>query len=276
MAAKRYDPSDTDSDVRYARWVAALEAGDEAELLEATMAIPTLKSRVLDEYFAVDGDDLETPGRRAMEQRLIVLLSEVRPREAARIRELRKARQRRHDRTTRIERTVELPAKCARCGGKLQDVKPTGRPRIYCTPACRKAEYEDRRAHRDGAVKVQVVEKVVTEVRERRIEVPHPRSDCIKAVFADDDILVEVIWALIDEVRDRSKEAFSPDQPRFWDLYNNVEVLYEALVKRAGAGERLPVPSPAPTNRYRRNLELMTRRCTTLPADRQGGVDLTS
>lgn len=32
MAAKRYDPSDTDFDVRYARWVAALEAGDEAEL----------------------------------------------------------------------------------------------------------------------------------------------------------------------------------------------------------------------------------------------------
>lgn len=76
------------------------------------------------------------------------------------------------DRTTRIERTVELPTKCARCGNKLKDVKPTGRPRIDCSPACRKAAYEDRRAHRDGAVKVQVVERVVTDVRERRVDVP--------------------------------------------------------------------------------------------------------
>lgn len=167
MATKRDDPSETGFDARYARWIAALQSGDEAELLEATTAIPTLSSRVLDEYFAVEGDDLETPGRREMEQRLIVLLREVRPREAARIRELRKARQRRRDRTTRIDRTVELPTKCVRCGGKLQDVKPTGRTRVYCTPACRKAAYEDRRAHRDGAVQVQVVERRVTEVRTR-------------------------------------------------------------------------------------------------------------
>jgi len=75
--------------------------------------------------------------------------------------------------------------------------------------------------------------KVVTEVRERRIEVPHPRSDCIRAVFDDDDILVDVIWALIDQVRDESQAAFGPDQARFWDLYNNVGVLYEAILKRA-------------------------------------------
>lgn len=124
---------------------------------------------------------------------------------------------------------MELPTKCARCGGKLKDVKPTGRPRIYCSPACRKAAYEDRRAHRDGAVQVQVVERVVTEVRERRIDVPHPRSECIREVFANDDALVNVIWALIEAVRGGDDPAFSPDQPRFWDLYNNVEVLYEAL-----------------------------------------------
>ena len=100
MATKRYDPSDTGFDARYARWVAALESGDEAELLEATMAIPTLSSRVLDEYFAVEGDDLETPRRRVMEQRLTVLLSEVRPRDAARLRELRTARQRRRGPTS--------------------------------------------------------------------------------------------------------------------------------------------------------------------------------
>ena len=232
MATKRYDPTEADFEARYARWVSALESGDEAELLEATMAIPTLNSRVLDEYFAVEGDDLDTPGRREMEQRLIVLLSEVRPREAARIRELRKARQRRRDRITRIERTVELPTKCARCGGKLQDVKSTGRPRVYCTPACRKAAYEDRRAHRDGAVKVQVVERRVTEVREREIEVPHPRSDCVKAVLSDDDEMLAVIWTLTALVRDVSRKEYDPGQPRFRWLKHHAEALVQALAER--------------------------------------------
>lgn len=232
MATKRHDPTDMGFDARYARWVAALEFGDEAELLEATMAIPTLNGRVLDEYFAVGGDDLDTPGRRKMEQRLIVLLSEVRPREAARIRELRKARQRRRDRTTRIERTVELPTKCARCGSKLHDVKPTGRPRVYCTPACRKAAYEDRRAHRDGAVQVQVVERRVTEVREREIEVPHPRSDCVKAVLADDDEMFAVIWTLTALVRDVSRKEYDLGQPRFRWLKHHAEALVQALAER--------------------------------------------
>ena len=170
-----------------------------------------------------------------------------------------------YKRQTRIGRSVELPTKCARCGGKLKDVKPTGRPRIYCSPACRKAAYEDRRAHRDGAVQVQVVERVVTEVRERRIDVPHPRSECIREVFANDDALVNVIWALIEAVRGGDDPAFSPDQPRFWDLYNNVEVLYEALVKRAASYEP---PDPAePANEepwlatnVRRNMQRFTRR----------------
>lgn len=264
MALKRYDPDQAEFDARYERWLAALESGDEAELLEATAAIPTLNSRVLDRFFAVESDDLGRPGQRAIEQRLIVLLSELRPREAARLRELHKARQRRHDRATRIGRTVDLPTKCVRCGSKLHDVKPTGRPRIYCSPACRKAAYEDRRAHRDGAVKVQVVERVVTEIRERRIDVPHPRNECVREVFANDDALVNVIWALIEAVRDGEDPAFSPDQPRFWDLYNNTEVLYEAVVKR-GATYQPPDPTepageePAPENPVQHNMQRFTR-----------------
>lgn len=232
MALKRYDPDEADFDARYQRWLAALESGDEAELLDATAAIPTLNNRVLDRFFAVESDDLERPGQGAMEQRLIVLLSELRPHEAARIRELHKARQRRLDRTTRIGRTVELPTKCARCGSKLRDVKPTGRPRIYCSPACRKAAYEDRRAHRDGAVKVQVVERVVTDVRERRIDVPHPRIDCIKSVLADDDAMIRTIWTLAVLVQDRTRKEYDPDQPKFERLRQHAKSLYEALEHR--------------------------------------------
>lgn len=145
---------------------------------------------------------------------------------------------------------------------QAQEVKTTGRPRLYCSPACRKAAYEDRRAHRDGAVQVQIVERLVTEVRERLIEVPHPRSDCIDAVLYDNDALVQAMWVLIDNVADQNYEAFSPAQSRFWDLYNNVEVLYEALVKRAAADDRRPAApdESTPRNKHRRNMQLMTRR----------------
>lgn len=104
------------------------------------------------------------------------------------------------------------------------------------------------------------MEKHVIEVRQRRIEVPHPRSDCIDAVLHDSDALVQAMWVLIDNVADENCEALNPDQPRFWDLYNNVEVLYEALVKRAAADERRPpAPEATPTNKHRRNMQLMTR-----------------
>ena len=237
MASKRYDLTEADFDARYSRWIAALESGNEAELLEATVALPTLSRRVLDQLY-VAGTDIEDQVMRATEKRLIVLLSEIRAHEAARRREQRKAAQRRRDRTTRIERTVELPTKCARCGGKLEDVKATGRPRIYCSPACRKAAYEDRRAHRDGAVQVQVVERCVTEVRERVVEVPHRRIDCIKAVLADDDAMIRVIWTLTVLVRDPSRKAYNRDHPRFKNLRHHAKGLCEALDYRAKSGHQ--------------------------------------
>lgn len=233
MATKRYDPTATDFNGRYARWVAALESGTEAELLEATVALPTLNRRVLKKLAAVDRDEPD-PKVGAEQKRLIVLLSEINANQAARLRERKQAEQRRRDRTVRVERRVELPTTCARCGTKLSEVKSTGRPRLYCSPACRKAAYEDRRAHRDGAVKVQVVEKLVTEVRERRIEVPHPRSDCVDAVLADDDLMVSVIWTLTALVKDHTRRAFDPDQELFSQLSRHVEALHAALRLRAG------------------------------------------
>ena len=237
MATKRYDPTATDFNGRYARWVAALESGNESELLEATVALPTLNKRVLKKLAAVDRDEPDSTVR-AERKRVIVLLSEINANQAARLRERKQAEQRRRDRTVRVERRVELPTTCARCGTKLKEVKPTGRPRLYCSPACRKAAYEDRRAHRDGAVKVQVVEKLVTEVRERLIEVPHPRSDCINAVLADDDLMVSVIWTLTALVRDSSRKAYDPGQPKFESLHLHARVLSEALDHRAGIGSR--------------------------------------
>ena len=183
------------------------------------------KLAVLDE----DEPDLEA---RAAQKRLLVLVSEINADEARRRRKRREAQQHRRDRTIRVERTVELPTKCVRCGAKLENPKTMGRPRLYCSPACRKAAYEDRRAHREGAVRVQVVEKIVTEIRERRVEVPHPRSDCIRSVLADDDELMRVIWTLTALVRDHTRREYNPDQARFLDLYRDVEALHEALASR--------------------------------------------
>ena len=138
MATKRYDPTATDFNGRYARWVAALESGNESELLEATVALPTLNKRVLKKLAAVDRDEPDSTVR-AERKRVIVLLSEINANQAARLRERKQAEQRRRDRTVRVERRVELPTTCARCGTKLKEVRSTGRPRLYCSPACRKA-----------------------------------------------------------------------------------------------------------------------------------------
>lgn len=106
------------------------------------------------------------------------------------------------------------------------------------------------------------MERIVTEVRERRIEVPHPRSQCIDAVPYDNDVPVQALWVLIDNVADQNYEAFRPAQSRFWDLHTNVEVLYEARVKRAATDDRRPAAPGESTsrNKHRRNMQLMTRR----------------
>ena len=45
MATKRYDPTATDFNGRYARWVAALESGNESDLLYDEAVAFVLKSR---------------------------------------------------------------------------------------------------------------------------------------------------------------------------------------------------------------------------------------
>ncbi len=234
MASKPYDPIAAGFDARYERWVAAQETGDEAEIKAAAADLPTLNARVREKLAAVD-ETVTDPEDRAAQKRLVLLVSEIRAHEAARQCERRKAAQRRHDRTVRLSRTVELPTTCARCGNKIDGPKSTGRPRVYCSAACRKAAYEDRRAQRDVAVKVQVVEKVVTEIRERQIGVPHPRSDCVRAVLADDEAMLAVIGTLAALVRDHSRSAYAPDQPMFQNLRRHVEGLRDALIRRAEA-----------------------------------------
>lgn len=104
---------------------------------------------------------------------------------------------------------------------------------------------------------MQVVERVVTEVRERRIDVTHPRKTCIQAVFDDEAALVDAVRALTTRIRDFDDSLLRPTRSAFWDLCNDIEVLHEAVIKRATYWT--PRAPDEPLNRHQRNMQCMTR-----------------
>lgn len=256
MVAKHWREFFANFDTRYERWVTAQESGEPALIKSAENALPGMTERARAELAALDREDSD-PLLRAVRRRAIVLGYERDAYERRRRREQKAAQKRREERTIRISRTVELPTACARCGTKLENPKTTGRPRVYCSPACRKAAYDDRRSGNKDAAKVQVVERVVTEVREHRVDVTHPRENCVHAVFADEKALVDVIWTLIDRVRDPEDPVFTPSNYRFWDLANDAEALHEAVIQRARAWTP---PPDEPATRAERNMRRMTHR----------------
>lgn len=265
MVAKHWREFFQDFDARYEGWVTAHESGEPALIKSAENALPGMTERAWAELVALDREESD-PLFRAVRRRAIVLGYERDAYERERRRKQKAAQQRREERTIRISRTVELPTECARCGTKLANPKTTGRPRVYCSPACRKAAYDDRRSGNKDAAKVQVVERVVTEVREHRVDVTHPRKDCIDAVFADEKALVDVIWTLIDRVRDPEEPIFTPDNYRFWDLANDAEALHEAVIRRT---RDWTPSSDHPATRAERNMRRFTRKPP--PEQKAGG-----
>lgn len=119
---------------------------------------------------------------------------------------------------------------CARCGTKLPASASTGRPRVYCTAACRKAAYEDRRAGHQGAVKVQLVDRVVTQTIERVERRPHPPAECVTTVLADPALTRKVLIGLSRQV---GSKRIAPADDIFWDLVTSVEFLSEAFARAA-------------------------------------------
>jgi hypothetical protein len=78
---------------------------------------------------------------------------------------------------------------CPRCRAELPVAVGRGRPRLWCSQACRRAAYEERRAARCGAIGLRVervverVEKPVwcVEYRDRIIELTAPPPDPAQA-----------------------------------------------------------------------------------------------
>lgn len=125
-----------------------------------------------------------------------------------------------------VDQRKQPLSECARCGTPLPTAASTGRPRVYCTQACRKAAYEDRRAHRDGAVQVQLVDRSVTQTIEKTIRRPHSRRECVETVMDNPHAIREV---LIETSRLLGSKRITPADAVFWDLATSTEFLSEAI-----------------------------------------------
>jgi hypothetical protein len=76
---------------------------------------------------------------------------------------------------------------CPRCGEPVP-LRGTGRPATWCSQACRRASYEERRAANHGAIAVQIVERVkVTE---------HDLSECVARVAGSPTASRRVLQAM--------------------------------------------------------------------------------
>ncbi len=136
-----------------------------------------------------------------------------------------------------IDQQRQPLTECARCGTTLpaSASASTGRPRVYCTPACRKAAYEDRRAGRDGAVRVQLVDRVIVKTIERVERVQHPPAECVTMVLADPALTRKVLIGLTRQV---GSKRITPAEDSFWDLVTSVEFLSEAFARAANRADR--------------------------------------
>jgi hypothetical protein len=226
-----------DFNTRYERWITARDSGDPAKLEAATAAISTLTPDRLANALAVIGQ-ARTGEEREAALRAIIMGHEFQAEATRRAEKRERDTQRRRDRQVRLERTVEMPTRCARCGGRLANPKTTGRPRLYCSPACRKAAYEDRRAKKDGAIKVQVIERVVTttEVREE----PHFLDECMYAVLADDDTLIDLLRTLA-LLLEHQPDAYPANPATIRRLTIATDQLRDTLIRRTAPSSGVAV-----------------------------------
>ena len=98
---------------------------------------------------------------------------------------------------------------CPRCGKDVQR-KPTGRPPIWCSQTCRRAAYEERRAAVQGAIAVEVVERIET--------LEHPIGTCVDRTMASPAGCRRVIYELARLARGGTLQS----DPRWESTYNAI------------------------------------------------------
>ena len=104
-----------------------------------------------------------------------------------------------------VTRTYQPISECQHCGGPMPASAATGRRRVYCTAACRKAAYEDRRAKRPGAVQVKLVDRVITETREtvKVVDEGHGVITCVVNVAQSPRACANVVAHLAGMARNK-------------------------------------------------------------------------
>lgn len=65
-----------------------------------------------------------------------------------------------------------------------------GRPRRWCSQACRRAAYEERRAAASGAIGVRVVERIVA--------TDHDLTECVRRVMASPTACRRILRGLLE------------------------------------------------------------------------------
>jgi len=87
---------------------------------------------------------------------------------------------------------------CPRCG-RAVDWAGRGRRPLWCSQACRRAAYEERRASASGAIAVRVVEREKVIVRVRTEYREPTAQDCVKRVLESPRACREVMNGLAAE-----------------------------------------------------------------------------
>ena len=118
-------------------------------------------------------------------------------------------------------------AECQHCGGPMPPSAATGRSRIYCTPACRKAAYEKRRARKPDATIVKVVDRVVVERHEtvKVIDEGHNLLKCVVNVTQSPRACANVVGHLAGMARNNELLDANEWQP----VVRAIEDLFTAI-----------------------------------------------
>jgi hypothetical protein len=128
----------------------------------------------------------------------------------------------------RVTRSYRPLTECQHCGRPMPKTAATGRRRVYCSAACRKAAYEDRRAKRPGAVQVKIVDRVVVETREtvKVVDEGHGIAGCVAHVAASPRACVNILKHLADMARSEQlldDQRWQPVLRALADLNQTVE-----------------------------------------------------
>lgn len=132
---------------------------------------------------------------------------------------------------TQVDEVVVPPDLCARCQTELPPPKATGRTRIYCSPACRKVAYEDRRAKRPGAVQTLLVDRIIFKTIQQTItrDREPSRSRCVQNVLADPTAVHLVLIGLSRQVG--AKKLTPDDGEAFVKLAKSADYLHRAFIR---------------------------------------------